>query len=160
MFLHVLCFLPNAHVQDIVFTGPLSKKHLWEAKVAYWTGMKNMFYWIIALFCLLVRYRRCVHDRPDMLIVTDGKTKARDWTKHIGQSRKIGPICWKMCWFKKKVTCAHYPDFKNQKHMRHKPNFQKKGCFAKMQLPRDRSHWRTGSQFEELTVPNVRTNGS
>ena len=66
----------------------------------------------------------------------------------------------KMCWFKKKVTCAHYPDIKNQKICGINQTFKKKCCFAKMQLPRDRSHWRTGSQFEELTVPNVRTNAS
>ena len=66
MFIHVFCFLPNAHVKDaawkrrplLCFLGRYQNRHLWKKTIAYWTGVKQMFYKISALFCLLVWYHR------------------------------------------------------------------------------------------------------
>ena len=48
----------------VLFNWPASKKwHVWKKRVAYWTDMEHMFSKILALFCSLVRYHRCVRNR-------------------------------------------------------------------------------------------------
>jgi len=63
-----------------------------------------------------------------------------------------------MCWFKKMI-CAHYPGIKNQKNMRHKPNFEKQVLqrynFQGMEV--------IGARFpsaKNCWFPNVRINAS
>ena len=42
----------------LCFLGRYQNRHLWKKTIAYWTGVKQMFYKISALFCLLVWYHR------------------------------------------------------------------------------------------------------
>ena len=69
---------------------------------------------------------------------------------------------------KKKVACAHYPDIKNPKNMRHKPNFQKKNVVLQRcncqeievigaRVPSSKN-WRF--QTFEPMLPNLGTRGS